>query len=104
MIHPLGEGWALDANHHDRVGHHTAHGSSTDHAGLHVPHALEAILGCEPTELGLPLQIYYESYSETVTLLCSAPPPPGAKPGSASNPYQLPTGKAESTLLFGPQL
>jgi len=104
MTHSLGEAWALDDDHRSRVGDHTAHGFRTDPVDLHVPHALEAILGCEPTELCLPLQIYYESYSETVTLLCSAPPPPGAKPGSASNPYQPPTGKAESTLLFGQQL
>ena len=97
MTHSLGEAWVLDDD-------HTAHGFCTDPVDLHVPHALEAILGCEPTELCLPSQICYESYSETVTLLCSAPPPPGAKLGSASNPYQPPTGKAESTLLFGQQL
>ena len=97
MTHSLGEAWVLDDD-------HTTHGFCTDPVDLHVPHALEVILGCEPTELCLPLQIYYESYSETVTLLCSAPPPPGAKPGSASNPYQPPTGKAESTLLSGQQL
>ena len=97
MTHSLGEAWVLDDD-------HTAHGFCTHPADLHVPHALEAILGREPTELCLPLQIYYESYSETVTLLCSAPPPPGAKLGFASNPYQPPTGKAESTLLFGQQL
>ena len=97
MTHSLGEAWVLDD---DR----TAHGSCTDPVDLHVPHALEAISGCELTELYLPSQTYYESYSETVTLLCSAPPPPGAKPGSASNPYQPPTGKVESTLLFGQQL
>ena len=97
MTHSLGEAWVLDD---DR----TAHGSCTDPVDLHVPHALEAISGCEPTKLYLPSQIYYESYSETVTLLCSALPSPGAKPGSASNLCQLPTGKAESTLLFGLQL
>ena len=104
MTHSMGEAWALDDDHRGRVGDHTALGFCTDLVGLHVPHASEAILGCEPTELCLPLQIYYESYSETMTLLCSAPPPPGAKPGSASNLYQPLTGKAESTLLFGQQL
>ena len=103
MTHSLGEAWALDDDHRGRVGDHTAHGFCTDLADLHVPHALEAILGCEPTELCLPLQIYYESYFETVTLLCSAPPPPGAKPGSASNLCQPPTGRAELTLLYGLQ-
>ena len=104
MTHSLGEAWALDDDHRGRVGDHTAHGFCTDLADLHVPHALEAILGYEPTELCLPSQICYGSYSETVTLLCSAPPPPEAKLVSASNPYQPPTGKAESTLLFGWQL
>ena len=94
MTHSLGEAWLLDDD-------HTAHGSCTDPVDLHVPHALEAILGCELTGLCLPLQIYYESYSETVTLLCSALLLSGVKPGSASNLCQLPTGKAESTLLFG---
>ena len=96
MTHSLGEAWVLDDD-------HTAHDFCTDPVDLHVPHTLEVILGCEPTELCLPSQIYYESYSETVTLLCSAPLPPGANPGSASNPYQPPTGKAELTLLFGKQ-
>ena len=97
MTHSLGEAWVLDDD-------HTAHGFCTDPVDLHVPHALEAILGCEPTELCLPLQIYYESYSTTEILLCSALPLPGVKPGSTSNLCQLPTGKAESTLLFGLQL
>ena len=97
MTHSLGEAWVLDDD-------HTAHGSHTGHAGLHVPHASEAILGCEPTELCLPSQICYESYSATEILLCSALPLPGVKPGSASNLCQLLTGKAESTLLFGLQL
>ena len=94
MIHSLGEAWVLDDD-------HTTHGSCTDPVDLHAPHALEVISGCEPTELYLPSQTYYESYSETVTQMCSAPPPPGAKPVSASNLYQLPTRKAELTLLFG---
>ena len=97
MTHSLGEAWVLDDD-------HTTHGFCSDPVDLHVPHALGAILGCEPTKLCLQLQIYYESYSETVILMCSAPPPPGAKPGSASNLCQLLTRKAESTLLFGLQL
>ena len=104
MTHSLGEAWALDDDHRDRVGDHTAHGFCTDLAGLHVPHAAGAILGCEPTEL-CPLQrICCESYSATEILLYSALPLLGVKPGSASNLCQLPTGKAESTLLFGLQL
>ena len=63
--HSSGEGLALDVDHHDRIGDHTAHSFCTDHTGLHVPHASEAILGCEPTELCLPSQICYESYSAT---------------------------------------
>ena len=55
MIHSSGEGLALDVDHHDRIGDHTAHSFCTDHAGLHVPHASEAILGYEPTGL-YPLQ------------------------------------------------
>ena len=97
MTHSLGEEWVLDDD-------HTGHDSCTDPVDLHVPHALEAILGCEPTELCLPSQIYYESYSETVTLMCSTPPPPGAKPRSASNLCQLPIRKAELTQLFELQL
>ena len=97
MTHSLGEAWVLDDD-------HTAHGSCTDPVDLHVHHALEAILGCEPTELCLPSQICYESYSATEILLCSALPLPGVKPGSASNLCQLLTGKVESSLLFGLQL
>ena len=106
MTHSSEEVWALDAGHHDRVGDCAARGSvpRTDLAGLHAPHAAEAISGCEPTERCLPSQICYESYSATETLLCSALPLLGVKPGSASNLCQLPTGKAESTLLFGLQL
>ena len=54
MTHSLGEAWALDDDHHDRVSDHTAHGFCTDPVDLDVPHALEVILGCEPTELCLP--------------------------------------------------
>ena len=104
MTHSSEEGWALDDGHRGRVGDHTAHGFCTDLAGLHVPHASEVILGCEPTELCLPSQICCESYSATEILLCSALLLPGVKPGSASNLCQLPTGKAELTLLFGLQL
>jgi len=78
MIHSSGEGLALDVDHHDRIGDHTAHSFCTDHAGLHVPHASEASLGCEPTELCLPSQICCESYSATEIPLCSALPLPGA--------------------------
>ena len=104
MTHSLEEAWALDDDHRGRFGDHTIHGFYTNPSDLHVPHALEAILGCEPTELCLPPQICYESYSATETLLCSVLPLPGVKPGSASNLCQLLTGKAELTLLFGPQL
>ena len=55
MTHSSEEAWALDDGHRGRVGDHTAHGSYTDLAGAHVPHAAEAILGCEPTGL-YPLQ------------------------------------------------
>ena len=96
MTHSLGEAWVLDDD-------HTAHGFCTDPAGAHAPHAAEAILGCEPTGLCLPSQIRYESYSATEILLCFARRLPGAKPGSASNPWQLLTGKAELTLLFRQQ-
>ena len=104
MTHSSGEVWALDDGHRGRVGDHTAHGFCTDLAGPHVPHAAGAILGCESTELCLPSQICYESYSMTKILPCSALLLPGVKPGSASNLCQLPTGKAESTLLFVLQL
>ena len=97
MTHSLGEVWALDDD-------HTAHGFCTDPVDLHVPHTLEVILGCEPTELCLPLQIDYESCFETVTLLCSALQLLGARPRSASNLCQPPIGKAGLTLLFGLQL
>ena len=104
MTHSSGEAWALDDGHRGRVGDHTAPGFYTDLVGLHVPHAAGAILGCEPTELCLPSQICYESYSATEILLCFALLLPGVNPGSASNLCQLSTGKAESTLLFGLQL
>ena len=73
MIHSLGEAWALDDDHRDRVGDHTAHGFCTDLVGLHVPHASGAILGCEPTELCLQPRTCYGSYSATEILLYSAP-------------------------------
>ena len=104
MTHSLGEAWALDDGHRGRVGDHTAHDFYTDLTGLHAPHAAGPILGCEPTELCLPSRICYESYSATEILLCSALPLPGVKLGSASNLCPPPTGKAESTLLFGLQL
>ena len=75
MTHSSGEAWALDDGHRGRVGDHTAHGFSTDLAGLHVPHAAGTILGCEPTELCLAPQICYESYSAVV--FCS--PAAGSK-------------------------
>ena len=68
-IHSLGEGWALDVDHHDRVGDHTAHGSGTDHAGPHVPHATGAILGNGPTGLYLQRRICCGSYSTIVIQL-----------------------------------
>ena len=101
MTHSSGEGWALDDGHRGRVGDHTAHGFCTDLADIHVPHAAGAILGYEPTELCLPSQICYESYSATEILPCSALPLPGVTPGSTSNLCPLPIGKAELTLLFG---
>ena len=103
MTHSSREVWALDDGHRGRVGDQTARGFCTDLAGAHVPHAVGAILGCGPTELYLPSQICYESYSATETLMCSALLQPGVKPGSASNLCQLLTGKAELTLLFGLQ-
>ena len=104
MTHSLGEAWALDDDHHGRVGDHTAHGFFTDLVGPYVPHAAGAILGYGLTELYLPSQTCYESYSATETPLCSALLLPGARPGSASNLCQLPTRKAELTLRFGLQL
>ena len=78
MTHSSGEGLALDVDHHDRIGDHTAHSFCTDHAGLHVPHALGAISGCELTGL-YPLQwIDYESYSATEKQRNSGFLPPGA--------------------------
>ena len=106
MTHSSEEVWALDDGHHGRVGDHTARGSvpRTDPAGAHVPHAAGAILGCGPTELCLPSQICYESYSATETPLCFSLLLPGVRPESASNPYQPLTGKAELTPLYEPQL
>ena len=104
MTHSSEEAWALDDDHRDRVGDHTAHGFCTDLAGPHVPHASGAISGCEPIGLCLQPRICYESYSAIEILLYSALPPHGAKPGSASNLDQLLTGKVGLTPLFGPQL
>ena len=103
MTHSSEEAWALDDDHRGRVGDYTAHGFCTDLVGPHVLHASGVILGCEPTGLCLPSQTCYESYSATETLLCSALPLLGVKPGSASNLCQLLTGKAELTLLYGLQ-
>ena len=69
MIHSLGEGWALDVDHHDQIGDHIAHGSRADYAGLHVPHALGAILGYGLTGLYLQRWICCESYSATTIQL-----------------------------------
>ena len=104
MTHSLGEAWALGDDHRGRFGDHTDHGFCTDLVGLHVPHASEAILGCEQIGQYLPPQICYESYSATEIMLYSALLLPGVKPGSASNLGQLLTGRAGSTLLFGLQL
>ena len=104
MTHSSEEVWALDDGHRGRVDDHTAHDSCIDLAGTHVPHAVEAILGCEQIGQYLPPQICYESYSATEILLYFALLLPGVKPGSASNLGQLPIGKAELTLLFGLQL
>ena len=104
MIHSSGDGLALDVDHRDRIGDHTAHSFCTDHASLHVPHASEAILGCEPTELCLLSQICYESYSATEIPLYPTLLPHGAKPGSAPDLDQLLTRKVGLTPLFRPQL
>ena len=94
MMHSSEEVWLLDDDCRGRADDHTVHGL----------HAAGAILGCGPTVLYLPSQTCYEFYSMTVILLCFALLLPGVKLRSASNLYQLPTGKAESTLLFGLQL
>ena len=65
MTHSSGEGLALDVDHHDRIGDHTAHSFCTNHAGRHVPHASGATAGCEPTGLYLLQRIDYGSYSVT---------------------------------------
>ena len=65
MTHSLGEVWALDDDHRDRVGDHTAHGLCIDLVGLHVPHASGAILGYGPTGLYSQRRICCESYSAT---------------------------------------
>ena len=100
MTHSSEEAWALDDGHHGRVDDHTTHGSCTDLAGIHVPHAMEAISGYGQTGQYPPPQTCPESYSATEILLYSAPPLLGVKPGSASNLGQLLTGKVELTLLF----
>ena len=61
--HPLGEEWALDAARRYQIGLHI------DHVDPHVPHAAEAILGCEPTELYLQRRIDCESYYATAIQL-----------------------------------
>ena len=94
MMHSSEEVWALDDDCRGPVGHHTAHG----------PHTAGAILDCGPTGQYLLPWICYESYSATKTLMCSALLLPGVRPGSASNLYQPPIGKAELTPLYGPQL
>ena len=104
MTHSSEEAWALEDGHHGRVDDHTAHGSSTNLAGVHVPHAAEVILGCEQIGQYLPPQICYEFYSATEILLYSALLLPEVKPGSASNLGQLLTRKVELTLLFEMQL
>ena len=98
--HSLEETWALDDDRRGRVDDHTAHGSCTDLAGIHVPHAMEVVSGYGQTGQYPPPQTCYESYFVTKILLYSAPPLPGVKPGSASNLSQLLTGKVELTLLF----
>ena len=80
MTHSSEEAWALEDGHHGRVDDHTAHGSSTNLAGVHVPHAAEVILGCEQIGQYLPPQICYESYSATEILLYSALLLPGVNP------------------------
>ena len=104
MTHSLEEAWALDGDHRDQHGDHTALSFCTDHADLHVPHASGAILGYGPTELCLRPWIYYGSYSATEILLYSALLLLGVMLRSASNLCQLLTGEAELTLLFGLQL
>ena len=104
MTHSLGEAWALDDDHRDRVGDHTACGFYTDLAGLHAPHASGVISGYEPTGLCLQSRICYGSYSATEILLYSALLPHGAKLGSAPDLDQLLTGKVGSTPLSGLQL
>ena len=104
MTHSSEEVWALDDGHHGRVGDHTAHRFCTDPVGARDLHVAGAILGYGPTELYPLLRICCESYSATETLLCSVLPLPEVRPGSASNLCQPPTGKVESTLLFGLQL
>ena len=79
MTRSSGEGWALDVDRHDRIGSHIAHGSRTNYASPHVPHASGAILGYGPTKLCLQPRICYESYSATEIRPYSALPLPGAR-------------------------
>ena len=104
MIHSSEEVWALDDGHYGPVGDPTARGFCTDLAGAHVPHTAGAISGCGPTELYLPSQTCYESYSATEIPLCSILLLPRVGPESESDLGQPPTGKAELTPLYGPQL
>ena len=104
MTHSLEEAWALNEGHRGRVCDHTTRSTCTDPAGVHVLHAVEAILGCEPTGPCPPPQTCYESYSATRILLYFILQLLEARPGSASNPCIPPTGKARSTLLFGSRL
>ena len=71
MIHPSGEECALDVDHHDRIGDHTAHSFCTDHAGCHALHASGAIWGYEPTGLYSLPRICCESCSVTAIQLNS---------------------------------
>ena len=80
MIHSLGEAWALDDDHRDRVGDHTTHGFYTDHAGHHALHASGVIWGYEPTGLYSLPRICCESCSATAIQLNSNPLLPGANP------------------------
>ena len=71
MIRPLGEEWALDIDHYDRIGDHTAHSSCTDRAGRHALHASGAIWGYELTGPYLLPRICCEFCSATATQLSS---------------------------------
>ena len=67
-MHSLEEAWVLDDDCHGRVDDHTAHGL----------HAVEAILGYEPTELYSQRRIDCESYCVTAIQLNSDLLLPGA--------------------------